>query len=371
MAESQYLQLLAVMCKPVSAINILQNIQGKAPDELVLFNLAVQHGVTALVTQAPSIVETDRFNMFHQKTNAFNKHKIIATHSFDSGALTLLKTLVAQKIPFVVLKGFALARTAYPKPSMRTKADIDLLIAEQDVAQVKQIFSQQGYFNPRGWEPKTIINQFSQRKILSENLNVDFDVHIKISNNKRLENILSLEQLLEHSLTHKETGGQLVGFVHAMLHAIFHLMNHRHHGDLIKLIWYYDIYLLSEKLDEHEIKYFLQLINTSGLAKVTIKALELTTEYFDSTAIHHIIAVLDPATATAEFDSLMHINDKSTLLLESFTNHSSLKQKWLLIKETAFPPPAEIYAKYGRETKQPLMLLYIRRIWGGVIKHFK
>ena len=254
---------------------------------------------------------------------------------------------------------------------MRTKADIDLLIAEQDVAQVKQIFSQQGYFNPRGWEPKTIINQFSQRKILSENLNVDFDIHVKISNNKRLENILSLEQLLEHSLTHKETGGQLVGFVHAMLHAIFHLMNHRHHGDLIKLIWYYDIYLLSKKLDEEEKNDFLKLVNASGLAKVAIKALELTTEYFDTPYIDNLIAALDPATATAEFDSLMYINDKNTLLRESFTNHSSLKQKWLLIKETAFPPPAEIYAKYDRETKQPILVLYVRRILGGVIKHFK
>ena len=371
MAEFEYLKLLAAMCKSETDVDMFQNKNDKDLDELVMFNLAVQHGVTALVSQHSPIGVTDRLNFFYLKLERFNKHRQIALSFLDNEVIKALSMLTEQNVVFVVLKGFALARTIYPKPSMRTKADIDLLIAEQDVAQVKQIFSQQGYFNPRGWEPKTIINQFSQRKVLSENLNVDFDIHVKISNNKRLENILSLEQLLEHSLTHKETGGQLVGFVHAMLHAIFHLMNHRHHGDLIKLIWYYDIYLLSEKLDEYETKYFLQLINTSGLAKVTIKALELTTEYFDSTAIHHIIAVLDPATATAEFDSLMHINDKSTLLLESFTNHSSLKQKWLLIKETAFPPPAEIYAKYGRETKQPLMLLYIRRIWGGVIKHFK
>ena len=116
--------------------------------------------------------------------------------------------------------------------------------------------------------------------------------------------------------------------LHAISHAIFHLMNHRHRCGLIKLIGYYDAYSLSEKLDEHEIRYFLQLINTFGLAKVAIKVLELTTEYFDTSAIHHIIAVLGSATATAEFDSLMHISDKDTLLLESFTNHFSLKQKW-------------------------------------------
>ncbi|MBU3004342.1 nucleotidyltransferase family protein [Paraglaciecola arctica] len=358
--------LLADMCNGITKAK--SNFEYCHIDELTLFNLAVQHGVTALVKQNKAILESNRFIAFYQKVDAFNKHKTIATNFFDAEAAKLLRLLVQQGTPFVVLKGFALARTIYPNSNMRTKADIDLLISEKDVDKVKQIFKQQDYFNPRGWEPKVIINQFSQRKTLSEKLNVDFDIHLKISTNKRLENVLSLEQLLEHSVTDNETKAQFVGFAPALLHAIFHLMNHRARGDLIKLIWYYDIFLLCEKLYDQDPNEFLQLVNEVGLGKVTIKTLELTTEYFDSPAINNIIDTLESSQAAPEFDSLLTINSKSALLLESFSNQPSLKEKWLFLKETVFPPQAEIYAKYGVNNKQPLIWLYIRRIFNGLIE---
>jgi hypothetical protein len=233
------------------------------------------------------------------------------------------------------------------------------------------VFTEHGYVNPRGWEAKVMMNQMSQRKWLSDDFYVDFDVHLKISNNKRLENTLSLNQLLNSNQTDKDTGSHLVGFAHALLHAIFHLMNHRSEGDLIKLIWYYDIFLLNEKLNEQENNDFLQLVNEAGLSKVTIKALELTTQYFDSLAIHKIISALDPTMAAAEFDSMLTINSKKSVFLENLKNQPSLKIKWLLVKEMAFPPPAGIYAKYGRQNKQPLILLYVRRIVGGIIKYLR
>jgi hypothetical protein len=104
---------------------------------------------------------------------------------------------------------------------------------------------------------------------------------------------------------------------------------------------------------------------------VTIKTLKLTDDYFDGNVIHQIINKINTDSAAVEFDSLLTINDKSTLFAETFASHKSLKDKWLFVKETVFPPPAEIYAKYGKQNKQPLVWLYLRRIVGGLKKHFR
>jgi hypothetical protein len=47
----------------------------------------------------------------------------------------------------------------------------------------------------------------------------------------------------------------------------------------------------------------------------------------------------------------------------------SLKGKISIIKETALPPSVEVYAKYGKHTKWPLSVLYIRRIISGALKY--
>ena len=162
-----------------------------------------------------------------------------------------------------------------------------------------------------------------------------------------------------------------MGNVHALIHAVFHLMNHRSNGDLIKLIWYYDIHLLVNKLQKSEQQQLLEWVHASGLSKVLIKALALTAEYFDSTALQSINIKVDSKQSSTEFDLLLSINSKKVLFGEGLNSQKTLKDKWLFIQEMAFPPPAEIYAKYGKDNKQPLVWLYLRRLCGGVIKTLK
>jgi hypothetical protein len=123
----------------------------------------------------------------------------------DAEGLLVLRRLHAANInvnvTVTVLKGFALANTLYNHPALRPRTDIDILIHPSDKKAIKGIFQAMRYYNPRDWEPKAIINQFSMKKPLSKGLDVMFDIHLKISNSKGIENILNYDELLTNADT--------------------------------------------------------------------------------------------------------------------------------------------------------------------------
>lgn len=60
----------------------------------------------------------------------------------------LTRALEEAKIPVLLLKGPALARTVYPDPALRHSSDIDLLVKPEDVLKCEPVFSQLGYTCP-------------------------------------------------------------------------------------------------------------------------------------------------------------------------------------------------------------------------------
>ncbi len=167
----------------------------------------------------------------------------------------------------------------------------------------------------------------------------------------------------------------LINQPYALIHAIFHLLNHRAAGDLVKLIWLYDIYLIVEQLDEKMRLDLLELIKVKGLVTLALFTLRLTNQYFPSQKLSDVIVVINSteiqATANSSFDYLLRENEGFSGFLRTLKLTAGLGNKLNVIKETVLPPPAEIYAKYGEHSGWPLSLLYIRRLLFGLIKSAK
>ncbi|WP_339726356.1 nucleotidyltransferase family protein [uncultured Paraglaciecola sp.] len=375
LSESYYLGLLAKLCTTSANaewVDLVQQIKRAEPDQSLLFNLAVEHGVTGLMYSSFAEINTLELNQFFEQINSFNQHKIIATKFLDSEAKKLLNLFVEENIPFVVLKGFALAHSIYPTPESRTKSDIDIFIDTKYYEQAKQVFSQQGYKNPRGWEPTAISNEFSMSKRIGEGMHVLFDVHTKISNSKVIQNLITFEELSSSADTASLPDINLINTPYALVHAIVHMLHHRAMGDKIKLIWYYDIYLLVERFTPVELKQTKQLIILKELVSVFSVGIDLTLGYFDSEKLREL------QTWCKQPEIQAHSENKYNVLLSSMSgvngmlitlnNTPGFRNKWRLIQEIALPPKAEIYNKYGTQTNQPLFWLYFRRIAGGIVK---
>lgn len=339
-------------------------------DHLKAYEVAIKHGVVGIIHEKiKNITVSSDFPEFISKINNYHDSYRILNNFIDYEATSVLKRLKKEKIDVVVLKGFSLAQQVYSAPNLRPKTDIDILIRSEDKEIIKNMFQSLGYINPRGWEPKAIINQFSYKKTLGKGVSVYFDIHLKISNSKKIENILNYEDLLNNANTKTCDGINLVNIPHALTHAVFHLLGHKSSGDMVKLIWYYDIYLLVKTISDNEKQELLTLVNNTGLANLMSHTLNLTSQYFPSKELTVLLKELKGMAFDSNYNYLLGNTSGAKGLWFTLQATDSLKEKISVIKETVFPPPAEIYVKYGKHTKWPLIMLYIRRIISGTLKY--
>lgn len=373
-----------------TSINYLAELMADIPSKLnntadQLHSLAIEHGVanqinanlSALLSQeSHTAISTENIaplKELNSKLSAFAQHSRIISTITDNAAKELLNALAQKNIQVVVLKGFSLGYQVYSTPYLRPKTDVDILISSTDKVEVLKTFKVLGYSNPRGWEPQAIINQFSMKKTLSKGVSVLFDVHLKISNSKQIENILNYQELIQSANSTLLPNINLINKPYALIHAIFHLLHHKSSGDLIKLIWYYDLYLIIEQLDSNEIEQLKTIITTTGLAFLVQHTLVLTIEYFPSEPINNLIQWCETpninATSEKSYNYLLGnvFGVKGVWL--SLCATKGLTNKVAIIKETVFPPAVEIYRKYGETSRWPLPLLYARRIFTGSIKY--
>ncbi len=71
--------------------------------------------------------------------------QIVRNLACAAAARKFFQILYRNDIPFLVLKGLALAENTYPHFAMRTTSDLDLLIHREDLPRADQILAQEGY----------------------------------------------------------------------------------------------------------------------------------------------------------------------------------------------------------------------------------
>lgn len=362
--SANIMKTLSLLCNP------MHNAALDKFDHQKTYKEAISHGVTGLIHEKISTYSNNSFPQeFTKALGQYHNNYKILNNFIDAEATKVLKQLKKEQIEVVVLKGFALAYQVYSEPSLRPKTDIDIIIRPQDSDKIKQILQSLGYTNPRGWEPKAIINQFSYKKTLGKGISVFFDIHLKISNSKTIENILNYDELLASADTNTIDGLNLINKPYALTHAVFHLLGHKASGDMVKLIWYYDIHLLITAINQNEKNELITLIRNTGLANLMTHILTLTEQYFPSNALTSLLDNLKDLPFNNTFNYLLGSTSGAKGLWLTIKATKGLRGKINIIQETAFPPAAEIYIKYGKQTKWPLGLLYIRRIISGSIKY--
>jgi hypothetical protein len=345
-------------------------------DLLAVFELAVCHGLVYLVhNNLKKHLSTANQNLsvndFLQKLAGVYRQAEIVTQFVDASAINALQALHKKGIEVVVLKGFSLAYQLYTAPTERPKTDIDILIHAPDQTALQAVFEDLGFHNPRGWQPKAIINQYSMKKQLSKGLNVYFDIHLKISNDKRIEQIMTYQELSTANNTKAIEGVLLIDRPFALIHAALHLLHHRAAGDLVKLIWHYDIYLLINTFSSEESAKLEILANQKKLNKVLLYCISLTQEYFDSEQIRRLATKLSAINLDDHYDYLLLNQNGFKSGWGQIKATKGILKKMAFIRETLFPPAAEIHMKFGTNSKQPLAYLYLKRIFGGCLKAFK
>jgi len=112
-----------------------------------LFPYLEANGVTGVLfyhlqkTGGERLAPPEVYNALHENFKA----RIRRNMEFAAAARLVFRLLHAAAIPFVVLKGIALAEHVYPHFAMRTTSDLDVLIRREDLQRADLVLREQGF----------------------------------------------------------------------------------------------------------------------------------------------------------------------------------------------------------------------------------
>lgn len=279
----------------------------------------------------------------------------------------IIRILNEKKINFILLKGWPLAYKFYSKQYHRPRADVDILIKDDCSKEIKECFSMLGYFNPRNWEPKYILDQFCLRKELGPNHVFEIDFHLKISNNKLIQKKLSNNYLFEKSRYSHNLGALVPNDEILLCHSLIHLFNNYHNRDYIKLIWIYDIILILESLNSKQILDVKASVINLGLQTHLNQVLQLLTKCgYDR--IDLVDSLYSTELKNSDLDYLFTQPSKKGLILENLMNTAGFSNKLGYIREVAFPDSDRLKSDNSEFIFMKIYLKYITRIIRGLFK---
>jgi hypothetical protein len=153
--------------------------------------------------------------------------------------------------------------------------------------------------------------------------------------------------------------------MHRAAHAVYET-NGVPYDDGNRLIWLYDLHLLSMALTDQDWTTFVALALAKELAGICLDGLQRTQSIF----LTEVPAVVKSALATPR-------REKPTIYLSSgrlrqewmnFNALEGLSSKAAFMKELVLPPEAYMRWKYPEAAASSLIALYARRSVGGVAK---
>ncbi len=273
-------------------------------------------------------------------------------------------------IPYLLMKGTPLAYTHYPQPYLRSRCDTDILF-ENNVAAEKafKLLEAHGYQRPNAVSGEFISHEFCCHK--TDKLGIDhaIDIHWKLNNAQRFARTCNFTELAASSIQITELGEkvQSLGPPHALLLACMHRIAHKSDGMENRLIWLYDIHLLTEQFSNEQWNQFIAQTTAKEMCGICLDGIQQTVMTFNTRIPDNVISQLKKG---ANHEKCSPEIGKSRLTME-ISNLRALpgwKERAGFIKEGFFPDANYMMAKYKTEKKYLLPYLYLKRAIAGIYK---
>ena len=280
----------------------------------------------------------------------------------------------------LVLKGTALAYGAYQKPWLRMRADTDIFIPSLKRQRVHDVFCRLGFEPSLGLGGELIFYQRSYTRTVLGSPGHSIDLHWRITNSEFLSHLFSYEELLSRAirLPNLCDGAMGLGLADALLFACLHRQMHiqtPYYVDGVayysasRLIWIYDIHLISNLLSAVEWEEVVRLSTQKGLRSVCLDGVRAARDCFHTHCPQIVLEALEAAPADEPAAHYL----RSSKFQQHSLDFGALKgvpRKFQFFRELIFPSAAYMHGKYPQARPSWLPLLYARRGLGGVAKSF-
>jgi hypothetical protein len=286
-----------------------------------------------------------------------------ATDIYQQAELTrTLDGLAAAGVTALLFKGTALAHTLYSKPWLRPRCDTDLVIREDHLEQAREVLNAEGYGEllTVGGELINYQTMFSKKD--GHNPALTLDVHWRIANPQRFANVLAFDEMLPDAQPVPALGprAMALGNRHALLVACLHRVAHHYEDD--RLIWLYDIHLLSGTMTECDWGLFFQLARERHVDALCARGIEAARTRLRTSLPAATVTSLVEITGA---DLKRHPTRAWQLLFSDLKSLPNWRNRLQLLREHLVPAPSYMLAKYGHTDRRLLPVLYVRRALMG------
>jgi hypothetical protein len=289
-----------------------------------------------------------------------------------------LAALDAIGVQPVLIKGTALAYSLYADPTLRTRADTDLIIPIDARDRVHGLLTSLGFEHSLAVSGEFVSYQASYTRDAAHGASHTLDLHWKINNSELLSRLFTYDELWHDAESLPQLCPHALGAsqVHALLLACMHRSTHKQnpyyvngdaHHDADRLIWLYDIHLLAGRFNIREWDEFVRLAGEKGLRAVCLEGMHHARACFHTPYPDAVLAALTQPGA-AEPAARYLDGGKVRQQWMDFRALGSLSRQLRFARELLVPSADYMRSKYPDMPPGWLPWLYLRRAAGGLMK---
>ena len=339
--------------------------------EKAVLDSAADHGVTALLATTPAVEpwpDSLRANLrgllrSEAATEALRRIELVA----------LLDALAQAGLRVLVLKGAQIAYTHYPKPWLRPRLDTDLLVAADDRTRAGEILHAFGYTPGTHFSGDLVTHQVRYERRTRYGLMDAVDLHWRIANPHVFAGTLTFEELADEAAPIDALGPAAQGpsDAHALLLACIHRV--AHHDNSGRLIWLYDIHLLTGSMSAAGREAVAELAAAKRLRAVCASGIDIARARFATARPHGWTLQLEAPDAAKEPTAAFLRTGRSKLddLVSDLHTLDGWQPRLKLLREHLFPPVAYIRRTYGLAHPVLIPFGYAHRIVAGFGRWFQ
>ncbi len=284
----------------------------------------------------------------------------------------LLTALLSAGVDVLLLKGTALAYIVYPAPHLRPRADIDVMIQRDALAQAERVLADRGWTRPTERDAELSAAQRHYVKSRPSGMLEHLDVHWKIANPQTFANALAFDDLRARAIRSPALGPG--AWTLSQPDALFLACVHRvaHHDDARQMLWLWDIHLLCRRLADADADRAVALADRSAMWSVCRRSLDLAGRLFGTPGADALATRLGGRAVGLPEPSARFIGGakQAAVLRADLAATARWRDRIALLAEHVFPSAAYMRTAYPRCPSVLLPLAYAHRIVRGTPKWF-
>ncbi len=294
--------------------------------------------------------------------------RIEAAHELSRFAeiRTVLEALHAAGLQVLLLKGSALAYWLYEQPSHRPRCDVDILVDGESQAEFAVSILQLAGYKLTAPPVRSVAGfETALQRTMASGMTHHIDLHWRFMNHAGLAQGFPFGELWGNSIRIERLGDGARGLncVYAMVHALLHRVTNFPLGTQDRLIWLYDIHLLTAAFNDADWRDLSRICSEKSILQPCLDGLHACRDAFGTDISVHAGSALAEQTM-GESRRLGGIDqgmlDRAHLAALPWLE----KVGW--VRHKFFPSPEFMRYRYGVSGIAGLSLAYVRRWWVGI-----